>query len=175
MMMRRRPARPPGRHRDGRPHVAVSRRSWDVRARAEAERLDAAWPGWTVLYGAGSRCFHAIAAWSAPEPLIISTSAPDELERRMREVETAMLVRHDDGHGGAASYESRERGSGTTMPYAPYESRERGTTVPYALSRSHEREGRESDPPYAPSEFGTVVPHIPQRRETRVPYGRRLP
>ncbi|MEV8633150.1 hypothetical protein AB0395_15965 [Streptosporangium sp. NPDC051023] len=85
--------RPLGRHRDGRPRVAVPPRPWDVRARAEAERLDRLWPRWTVLYGTGTRRFHAIATWPAPEPLIISDRTPEGLETQMHEAETAMNIR----------------------------------------------------------------------------------
>ncbi|GAA3120860.1 hypothetical protein [Streptosporangium carneum] len=67
--------------------MPVHRRLWDGPARAEAERLETAWPGWVVLYGTGSRRFHALAAWPAPEPLILCDPTPEGLEARMREAE----------------------------------------------------------------------------------------
>ncbi|MEV7005581.1 hypothetical protein [Streptosporangium sp. NPDC051022] len=88
-MIRRRPPRGPGRHRDGLPRAAVHRRLWDGPARAEAERLDHAWPRWAVLYGTGSRLFYAVAAWPAPEPLILHDRTPEGLEERMRAAENA--------------------------------------------------------------------------------------
>ncbi|MEV7907753.1 hypothetical protein, partial [Streptomyces anulatus] len=108
----------------------MSRRPWDLRARAEAERLDREWTGWTILYGTGSRRFHAIATWPAPEPLIISAATPDELERRMREAETGMLVRHDDRRGTSASHGPREPGRGAAVPYVPYRRETRGPYGP---------------------------------------------
>ncbi|MER5422374.1 hypothetical protein [Streptosporangium roseum] len=93
-MIRRRPARAPGRHRDGRHPTTVPRRVWDHEARAEAERLDRAWPGWTVLYGTGSRRFYAMAAWPTVEALNVSDHSPEGLEAQMREAEMAMAVQH---------------------------------------------------------------------------------
>ncbi|MEV7005674.1 hypothetical protein [Streptosporangium sp. NPDC051022] len=66
----------------------MHRRVWDGRARAEAELLGAAWPGWVVLYGTGSRHFHAFAAWPASEPLMLHDLTPEGLEERIREAET---------------------------------------------------------------------------------------
>ncbi len=88
-MIRRDPAREPGRHRDGQVHTPVHRRLWDGPARAEAERLGQAWPNWCVLYSLGLRRFHAIATWPAPEPLMVEADTPEGLETRMREAETA--------------------------------------------------------------------------------------
>ncbi|MEV7005474.1 hypothetical protein [Streptosporangium sp. NPDC051022] len=93
--MRRRSARPRGRHRGDRPRVAVPRHPWDAQARAKAERLDLAWSRWTVLYGTGTRRFHAIAAWPVPEPLIVSDRTPEGLEAQMREAETAMITQRE--------------------------------------------------------------------------------
>ncbi|MEU8143547.1 hypothetical protein [Nonomuraea sp. NPDC048901] len=88
-MIRRRPARAPGRHRKGQAHTKAYRRLWDGPARAEAELLDQAWPGWSVLYSLGNRRFYAIAAWPAPRPLIVEDDTPEGLEERMREAESA--------------------------------------------------------------------------------------
>ncbi|MFJ2028604.1 hypothetical protein [Streptosporangium sp. NPDC087985] len=88
-MIRRRPARPRGRHRSGLALSAVPSYTWDHGARAEAVRLGAAWPGWAVLYGTGSRLFYAIATWPTPEPLIVSDRTPDGLQALMNEAETA--------------------------------------------------------------------------------------
>ncbi|MFJ2032932.1 hypothetical protein [Streptosporangium sp. NPDC087985] len=88
-MIRRRPARPRGRHRSGLALSAVPSYTWDHGARAEAVRLEAAWPGWAVLYGTGSRLFYAIATWPTPEPLIVSDRTPEGLETLMNDAETA--------------------------------------------------------------------------------------
>ena len=40
-----------------------------------------------MLYGLGSRLFYAIAAWPAPEPLILHAPTAEGLEERMREAE----------------------------------------------------------------------------------------
>ena len=72
LMIRRRPdppPRPPPR-RPGR-HLPVPHYTWDHEARAEAAMLEITWPGWAVLYGTGSRLFHAIATWPTPEPLLL--------------------------------------------------------------------------------------------------------
>ncbi|WP_433247279.1 hypothetical protein ACQPYK_46740 [Streptosporangium sp. CA-135522] len=85
--------RTPGRHRAGLAPVAVvPRRLWDGPARAEAERLDGAWPGWTVLYGAGGRRFYAMATWPTPEALIVSDPTPEGLEAQMHDAEMARIV-----------------------------------------------------------------------------------
>ncbi|MFJ2034359.1 hypothetical protein [Streptosporangium sp. NPDC087985] len=89
-------ARTAGRHRHGSDRAAVPQRSWDREARAEAARLDDAWPGWAVLYGTGSRLFYALATRPVPEPLIISDHHPEGLAEQMREAETAVLTGH--GH-----------------------------------------------------------------------------
>ncbi|MET8332901.1 hypothetical protein ABZV14_02200 [Streptosporangium canum] len=94
-MIRRDPYRVPGRHRAGQAKAVVHHRVWDGPARAEAERLDRAWPGWTVLYGTGSRCFYAVAAWPAPESLIVSDPTPEGLEEQMREAETTVITQHE--------------------------------------------------------------------------------
>ncbi|MGW4424851.1 hypothetical protein [Streptosporangium sp. NPDC004631] len=85
-----------GRHRAGqvRP-TTVHRRLWDGPARAQAERLAQAWPSWTVLYGVGSRRFYALAAWPAPEPLMVEAASAEELERRMYEAVMAVTARRE--------------------------------------------------------------------------------
>ncbi|MFF5204906.1 hypothetical protein [Streptosporangium sp. NPDC000396] len=89
-MIRRRSGRASGRHRNGLVPATVTPRLWDGPARAEAERLTQAWPGWTILYGAHSRLFYAIAAWPTPEPVIVQAAAPEDLEAQMHE--TAMTL-----------------------------------------------------------------------------------
>ncbi|MFD8529391.1 hypothetical protein ACFV0L_18425 [Streptosporangium canum] len=79
--------RTPGRHRAGLPPATVYRRLWDDSARAEAERLDQSWRGWSILYGAHSRRFYAIAAWSTREPLMVDSNTPEALEERMHQSE----------------------------------------------------------------------------------------
>lgn len=152
-------ARSAGRHRDGRPRVAVPRRSWDLRARTDAERLDAAWPGWVVLYGTGSRHFHAIATWQAAEPLIVSDSTAHGLERRMREVEVAVFVQRD--------HEPEAPGP------CPLQHHEHESSAPHLLC------GHERPVPYPPHEHECErsMPHTPRQREheAAVPYGLRLP
>ncbi|MFF3442156.1 ATP-binding protein [Streptosporangium sp. NPDC002721] len=80
-------ARQSGRHRRGVDIAQVDSRSWDPAERAAAERLDRIEPAWTVWYGPGTRCFHAVAVWPAPEPLIVRARTADELRGLMREAE----------------------------------------------------------------------------------------
>lgn len=87
------PSAPPlarrGRHRRGAPVTATRPGRWDSTHRDSARRLDQAEPAWTVWYGVGTRRFYAIAAWPAPEPLIVHARTPDELRRLMRGTERA--------------------------------------------------------------------------------------
>ncbi|WP_327046817.1 hypothetical protein OG320_02630 [Microbispora sp. NBC_01189] len=84
--------RPRGRHRDGTEPGVFLRRAWDLDKRAEARRMAAQWPDWTVLYGPGSRRFYAMAAWPVPEPLILEASTAVDLDALLRQ-ETLALVR----------------------------------------------------------------------------------
>ncbi|MEV7907586.1 hypothetical protein [Streptomyces anulatus] len=86
-------SRPGGRHRDGQTHTPVYRRLWDGPAQAGAERLDRAWPDWTVLYSLGNRRFYAVAAWPTPQPVIVEDETAEGLESQMREAETARNTR----------------------------------------------------------------------------------
>ncbi|MFF4985840.1 hypothetical protein ACFY19_01560 [Streptosporangium saharense] len=86
-------SRPAGRHRDGQPVTAVYQRVWDGPARAEAELLGQSWPGWTVLYSLSMRRFFALCALPSPQPVIISDNTAEELEQRMREAETLLILR----------------------------------------------------------------------------------
>ncbi|MEU8038254.1 hypothetical protein [Streptosporangium sp. NPDC049078] len=92
-MIRRRPVRSRGRHRDGQAALPVPHHTWDHEARAEAAMLEITRPGWSVLYGTGSRLFHAIATWPTPEPLIICDRTVEGLKAQMREAETTVLHR----------------------------------------------------------------------------------
>ncbi|GHH68736.1 hypothetical protein GCM10017673_18350 [Streptosporangium violaceochromogenes] len=94
--------RPAGRHRAGRPYTLVHRRLWDGPARDQAERLNQAHPEWVVLYGTGSRRFYAIAAWPAPEPVMVEDPTAEGLQDRMREAETAALLRRAASAPGPA-------------------------------------------------------------------------
>ncbi|MER6176008.1 ATP-binding protein [Streptosporangium sp. NPDC001681] len=76
-----------GRHRRGTATAQVVSRPWDLAERARAERLDQIEPAWTVWYGPGTRRFHAVAGWPAPEPLIVQADTADELRDLMREAE----------------------------------------------------------------------------------------
>ncbi|WP_433371611.1 ATP-binding protein [Streptosporangium sp. CA-115845] len=76
-----------GRHRRGTATAQVISRPWDLAERACAERLDQIEPAWTVWYGPGTRRFHAVAVWPAPEPLIVQAGTADELRDLMREAE----------------------------------------------------------------------------------------
>ncbi|WP_433367439.1 hypothetical protein [Streptosporangium sp. CA-115845] len=91
-MIRRRPARPRGRHRGGQAAPPVPHYTWDHEARAEAAMLEITWPGWAVLYGTGSRLFHAIATWPTPEPLLLCDRSVEGLKAQMREAETTALL-----------------------------------------------------------------------------------
>ncbi|MER7211627.1 hypothetical protein ABT340_31620 [Streptosporangium sp. NPDC000239] len=88
-----------GRHRDGRPYSLVYRRVWDGPARAEAEVLGRAWPGWTVLYSLGTRRFYGLCSWPSPQPVIVSDTTSEGLERRMREAETLLTLRMPTAEG----------------------------------------------------------------------------
>ncbi|MEV4377552.1 hypothetical protein [Streptosporangium sp. NPDC049644] len=93
-MIRRCLARAQGRHRDGQDAAApVPEYTWDHEARAEAAMLEITRPGWAVLYGTGSRLFHAIATWPTPEPLLLCDRTIEGLKAQMREAETTMLHR----------------------------------------------------------------------------------
>jgi hypothetical protein len=92
-MIRRCLARARGRHRDGQAAAApVPHYTWDHEARAEAAMLEITWPGWSVLYGTGSRLFHAIATWPTPEPMIICDRTIEGLKTQMREAEMTGLL-----------------------------------------------------------------------------------
>ncbi|WP_433371063.1 hypothetical protein [Streptosporangium sp. CA-115845] len=93
-MIRRRPSRTRGRHRDDQGATPVPHYTWDHEARAEAAMLEITWPGWAVLYGTGSRLFHAIATWPTLEPLLLCDRTVEGLKAQMREAEmTALLHR----------------------------------------------------------------------------------
>ncbi|WP_327047311.1 hypothetical protein OG320_05300 [Microbispora sp. NBC_01189] len=85
--------RPRGRHRDGTQPGVFMRRAWDLDKRAEARRLAVSWPGWTVLYGAGSRRFYALAAGPVPEPLILQARTAADLEALLRQETLALAAR----------------------------------------------------------------------------------
>ncbi|MFF5110037.1 ATP-binding protein [Streptosporangium sp. NPDC000509] len=76
-----------GRHRHGAVTEQVGSQPWDLAERAAAEQLDQIEPAWTVWYGTGTRHFHAVAIWPAPEPLIVRARTADELRALMREAE----------------------------------------------------------------------------------------
>ncbi|MGW0592400.1 ATP-binding protein [Streptosporangium sp. NPDC002607] len=80
-------ARQSGRHRRGTATAQVDSQPWDLAERACAEQLDQIEPAWTVWYGPGTRRFHAVAGWPAPEPLIVQAGTADELRDLMREAE----------------------------------------------------------------------------------------
>ncbi|GAA3409152.1 hypothetical protein [Streptosporangium vulgare] len=82
-----------GRHRDGLATAAVPHYTWDHEARAEAALLQITWPGWAVLYGTGSRLFHAIATWPTPEPLLLCDRTVEGLKAQMREAEMTAITR----------------------------------------------------------------------------------
>jgi len=86
-------ARARGRHRDGQAAAPVPHYTWDHEARAEAAMLEITWPGWSILYGTGSRLFHAIATWPTPEPVLVCDRTVEGLKTQMREAEMAALVR----------------------------------------------------------------------------------
>ncbi|MFD0883844.1 hypothetical protein ACFQ08_04640 [Streptosporangium algeriense] len=81
-----------GRHREGQPYAPVYRRVWDGPARAEAERLDQEWAGWTVFYSLGKRCFYAFAGWDGPLPVVVEDVTPEGVAERMREAETIRAI-----------------------------------------------------------------------------------
>ncbi|GII83873.1 hypothetical protein Ssi03_18630 [Sphaerisporangium siamense] len=79
---------PRGRHeeRDGTPEAA-RRRSWEPEARAEAERLGAAEPGWVIFYGVWSRRYFAFAIKKGVEPAMVDAPITRVLRLLMREAE----------------------------------------------------------------------------------------
>ncbi|MER7127643.1 hypothetical protein [Streptosporangium saharense] len=82
-----------GRHRDGQPPTTVYRRLWDGPARSDAETLDRSTPGWSVFYSLSRRRFYAIAAWPAPEPLIVFDVGTEGLQDQMRQAEATLTWR----------------------------------------------------------------------------------
>ncbi|MEV7009857.1 ATP-binding protein [Streptosporangium sp. NPDC051022] len=91
MIWRENQGRLGGRHRRGEPVTRVRPRRWDAVNRERARELDQAEPVWTVWYGVGTRCFHAVAGWPAPGPapgpLVVQASTAEELNALMREAE----------------------------------------------------------------------------------------
>ncbi|MET8052456.1 hypothetical protein ABZU75_33155 [Streptosporangium sp. NPDC005286] len=71
---------------------SVPHYTWDHEARSEAAMLEITCPGWAVLYGTGSRLFHAIATWPTPEPVIICDRTIDSLKTQMREAEMTAIT-----------------------------------------------------------------------------------
>lgn len=108
--------RTPGRHRAGQPRAAVHPRVWDGPARSEAEQLGQAHPGWLVLYGLGSRRFYAIAAWPAPEPVMVDAATADDLAELMRQAEAALPLQPSPTAEPPPSRRARRR---TARPYPP--------------------------------------------------------
>ncbi|MET8141835.1 ATP-binding protein [Sphaerisporangium sp. NPDC005288] len=101
-----------GRHRQGAGFEQVVRRQWDLAERAAAHQLDLLEPGWTVLYGVGTRRFYALATWPAPEAVIVQARDTDELRRLMREAEQITWL---GGEAGVSSLVA-DRSSRTTRP-----------------------------------------------------------
>ncbi|GHE42031.1 hypothetical protein GCM10017673_50290 [Streptosporangium violaceochromogenes] len=108
-----------GRHRAGQPPTAVHPRVWDGPARSEAERLGRAHPGWLVLYGLGSRRFYAIAAWPAPEPVMVDAATAGDLAERMRQAEAALLLQAPAPAPEPPPPSSRRGRRRTARPYPP--------------------------------------------------------
>ncbi|WP_433246824.1 hypothetical protein ACQPYK_45915 [Streptosporangium sp. CA-135522] len=120
--------RAPGRHRADLAPAAVRRRVWDGSARAEAGRLDQAWPGWSVLYSFGNRRFYAVAAWPTPKPLIVEDDTPKGLAERMREAEMsfawhALPTPPQSRHGGIVSQ------AHAAVPQIPHSTARRGVGI----------------------------------------------
>ncbi|MFC3983769.1 hypothetical protein [Streptosporangium jomthongense] len=105
-----------GRHRAGLPYAPVYRRVWDGPARAQAERIDQAWAGWTVLYSLGRRRFYAVAAWDGPRPVIVEDSTGEGLEERMREAEMIRAIRSTPASRLSPAPVRRRRGGGSGRP-----------------------------------------------------------
>ncbi|MEU9833095.1 ATP-binding protein [Streptosporangium sp. NPDC048047] len=121
-----------GRHRRGAPVTAAQPGRWDGVHRDSARRLDQTEPAWTVWYGVGTRRFYAVAAWPAPEPLIVHARTPDELRHLMRGTERAAQPY------GAPVPADRPAppplSQGGTMPGTPYGPRTAQWTLPHDLS-----------------------------------------
>ncbi|GAA3831425.1 hypothetical protein GCM10022226_60690 [Sphaerisporangium flaviroseum] len=79
-------SRRPGRHRIGIRPGPVQPRRWDLAKQAAAAQLDQLEPIWCVLYGVGSRRFHAIAVWHTT-PLRVEATTVQDLRELMREAE----------------------------------------------------------------------------------------
>ncbi|WP_405088299.1 hypothetical protein [Microbispora sp. NBC_01389] len=65
---------------------------WDLAQRADARSIAHRWPGWTVLYGPGSRRFYAMAAWPLPEPVVLRARTAADLEAALHEESAALLA-----------------------------------------------------------------------------------
>ncbi|MEV8630772.1 hypothetical protein AB0395_03870 [Streptosporangium sp. NPDC051023] len=123
-------SRPHGRHRDGQARTKVYRRLWDGPARAEAERLDQAWPDWTVLYSLGNRRFYAVAAWPDPQPVVVEDETAAGLEGRMHKAETARIALRTAPAASSGVSPSPDRRGGAVslapaVPQNPYPSSSR--------------------------------------------------
>ncbi|MFF0309711.1 ATP-binding protein [Streptosporangium sp. NPDC004379] len=140
------PSAPPparrGRHRHGAPVTAARPHPWDGAHRDSARRLDEAEPAWTVWYGVGTRRFYAVAAWPAPEPLIVHAAGTDGLRRLMRGAERAAgpypsLAAPAGPNGGRTTPLSAPVPPSLpedAMPVTPYGPRAAQWTLPHDLS-----------------------------------------
>jgi len=73
----------------------VRRRDWDPDKRLAAWELDRVVAGWSVFYGTYTRLFFAIAAWPAPDSIVLEARDVEELRSLIGEAETAYL--HQQG------------------------------------------------------------------------------
>jgi hypothetical protein len=69
----------------------------DESGRAIAEPIEEDHPRWLVQFGPYSRDFLAVARFGGPRPLRLDSKDPNELVRRMREVELHYGSRPDRG------------------------------------------------------------------------------
>ncbi|WP_440099726.1 ATP-binding protein [Streptosporangium sp. H16] len=128
--------RPTGRHRRGALVSPAAPRRWDADSVARARQLDLLEPAWAVWYGPATRRFHAVALWSAPQPLIVYAGTVEELRDLMREAEH---LRPAHETRPTASPPSRTRESehtssalrGATMPDIPDDPRTACWDVPH--------------------------------------------
>ncbi|WP_405084296.1 hypothetical protein [Microbispora sp. NBC_01389] len=92
-----------GRHREGAVPGGWRPRAWDLGQRVTARRLAGSWPGWTVLYGAGSRRFYALATGPVPTPLILEASTAAELEIQLRQETPTLAAWHPQARAVATT------------------------------------------------------------------------
>ncbi len=71
---------------------------YDPSQRLVAARIQHTSPHWLLMWGPHSRRYFAYPLFGAPPGTIVSASAPDRLQTRMRQAEAATAARPADAH-----------------------------------------------------------------------------